>query len=105
MVLLGFLILFCMSAWVYSNAKDRGCTYCALWALSILIFPVVFLPLYLICRPAKRHYYFDNVPSRQVCPRCGKYYDDSFIRCPYCGEDAPILVPRYDPDNPNNFRR
>ena len=79
--LFSFMILFVISAWVYSDAKNRNSEHPILWAIGCLFLLIVFLPLYLIMRPPK-------VPinrSPMLCPHCGKYYEPPVKFCPNCG--------------------
>lgn len=79
-----FMVLICISAWVYSDAKSRNSSRPALWAIGVFLMFIIIFPLYLIMRPPK-----DNVimtkAAPALCPHCGKYYEPPVIFCPHCG--------------------
>ena len=79
-----FVIVLCISAWVYSDAKSRNSSHPVLWAIGVLLMFIIFFPLYLIARPPK----VDNVFSKaapMLCPHCGKYYEPPVQFCPNFG--------------------
>ena len=68
-----------ISALVYSDAKSRGSSSPVLWALGVFFLTIIFLPLYIICRPTgiKQKSY--------LCPTCGKFHSQPQNYCPHCG--------------------
>lgn len=78
MSVLIFGLLIVLSLWVYDDAKERGSSVPAIWALLVLFIVPIFLPMYLICRPS----YFKQ--GRYLCPHCGRF--DEVVRdyCPWC---------------------
>ena len=74
-----FVVVLCLSAWVYSDAKSRGSSSPVLWAIGSLLMFIIVFPLYLIARPARRN------SSAILCPHCGKYYEPPVQFCPNCG--------------------
>lgn len=67
--LLVFSIVLIVSAWVYSDAKNRGSSIPGLWGMLVFACLILFLPLYLIMRPTRaRHDVY-------LCPHCGKFFD------------------------------
>ncbi len=78
--ILPLLILLIATGWVYSDAKERGSSSPAGWAIGVLALMIIFLPLYLIMRPSKA---VKN--AFDLCPFCGKYYESRPTFCPNCG--------------------
>ena len=76
-----FVMVLCISAWVYSDAKSRESSSPVLWAIGCLLIFIVVFPLYLIMRPPRK------VINRSalLCPHCGKYYEPPVKFCPNCG--------------------
>lgn len=79
-----FMILVCISAWVYSDAKSRNSSCPVLWALGVLFLFIIFFPLYLIGRPPKNNTTITKA-APQLCPHCGKYFEPPVTFCPHCG--------------------
>lgn len=72
-----------LSAWVYSDAKERGSSAPALWAIAVLFLTIICLPLYLICRPSR--YEIRRFGSEKyLCPHCGLWDDSIHEICPRC---------------------
>jgi len=47
------LLIVLSTIWVYSDAKERGSNSPVLWACGTLCLVPVFLPLYIVKRPAR----------------------------------------------------
>ena len=76
-----FVVVLCLSAWVYSDAKSRDSSHPVLWALGCLLMFIIFFPLYLIARPSRKAI----ERSAVLCPCCGKYCEPPVKFCPNCG--------------------
>jgi len=77
-----YIVSLMLTCWVYHDAKTRGSSAPVFWSISVFIFFIIFLPLYLIMRPAKP----ETVARTSVlCPHCGKYYEPPVKFCPNCG--------------------
>lgn len=78
----GIGIALIIAGWVYSDAKERGSSSPTLWAVGVFALLIVFLPLYFFMRPSKK-----QLSKVNLCPFCGKYYDNQPSFCPNCGAD------------------
>ncbi len=93
MELIAWLFLLVVSAWVYSDAKERGSNSPAMWAIGTFLFLIIVLPIWLIKRKPKVQRMVQvqappPIPSpaqAKLCPHCGKYYEGTPIFCPNCG--------------------
>ena len=82
-------IIFCWSAWVYSDAKSRNSSHPVLWAIGVFLLGIFIFPVYLVARPTKVNAPPPNriqtLPKPGLCPHCGKYYEPPAKFCPNCG--------------------
>ncbi len=74
--LIGFVILGLVALWVYRDAESRGDDGFK-WAIGVVFFLIIFLPLYFIRRKPK-------LPS-SFCPQCGKKLPEGSKFCETCG--------------------
>ena len=86
--LIGVLIAFFVAFWVYNDAKERGSSSPLGWSIGVFLLLIVFLPLYLIMRPAKKIV----ISNPQLCKFCGKYYESNPDFCPNCGKNLKETV-------------
>ncbi|HEY3283855.1 MAG TPA: zinc ribbon domain-containing protein [Armatimonadota bacterium] len=70
---------FCMAAWVYQDARERGGRASA-WAGMVLVTNVFGLVGYFISRPERP----------RTCMRCGFRLREEYVVCPYCGPQAGL---------------
>ena len=52
-LLIGAVIAGLIAFWVYKDATERKSSAPVLWAVLVLAFMIIFLPIYLIARPKK----------------------------------------------------
>lgn len=83
--LFGFVVAIIVGIWVHKDAKKRGKSsgVALFWAIAVIVFPILFLPLWLALRPEKINISGEN-PA--LCKSCGKYYDGLPEFCPNCGK-------------------
>lgn len=79
-----FVVVICISAWVYSDASSRNSSHPVLWSIGVLLMFIIFFPLYLIMRPSKTNTTLTKA-APMLCPHCGKYYEPPVTFCPNCG--------------------
>ena len=82
--LIFYVVELMLACWVYHDAKSRGSSSPVFWTIAVFIFFIIFLPLYLIMRPAKPDITITKTAPR-LCPHCGKYYEPPVAFCPNCG--------------------
>lgn len=80
--LLPWGLLLLLSAWVYSDAKERGSDSPGMWAFGTFLLMIVVLPLWFIKRKPK----VQRLIESKLCPHCGKYYAHTPAFCPNCGQ-------------------
>lgn len=86
----GFAIVLVAAAWVYSDAKSRGVRDPAGWAILVILFFIVAMPLYLVKRPTSGGAQRGAVPAARVpCPRCREMIPFGDRTCDYCGAEVP----------------
>ncbi len=90
------------AVWVFNDARKVGHSFAMslLWALGVVAFIVIFLPMYLLVgrrRPLEaqpeKELQLENVTvegeaelvATTPCPMCGKAVRDDYKLCPYCG--------------------
>ena len=74
-----------LAFWVFVDAKKRGQTAPALWAVLTLIGNVVTWIIYMLVRPQLLETPAGQPMSRGSCPICGTKLKSDFIACPGCG--------------------
>ena len=70
-LILGLIINAVMTAWVYSDAKDRNHPDPATWAVIVLLLGVIGLIVYLLKRPVKRYGSTESIEAKPPLKRKG----------------------------------
>ncbi len=81
-MVLGFVLVALLAAWVYWDAKTRQVDKPAVWALGTFLLAIVVLPVWLIKRPAT------GGPTRP-CVHCAEPIQRAAVVCRHCGRDVP----------------
>lgn len=74
-----------LAFWVLVDAKKRGQSHPALWAVLTLIGNIVAFIIYMMVRPQMTVGLTGKAAPKGVCPLCGARLKDDFIACPGCG--------------------
>ena len=74
-----------LAFWVFVDAKKRGQSAPAMWALLTLIGNVIAWIIYMLVRPQMAVGVTGEKMPRGVCPICGTKLKSDFIACPGCG--------------------
>ena len=74
-----------LAFWVFVDAKKRGQSNPALWAILTLIGNVIAWIIYMLVRPPMTVGVTGEKMPRGVCPICGTKLKSDFIACPGCG--------------------
>lgn len=86
---LGVVVPVISAIWVLNDAHNRNYSKsrCLISALAVLIFWVIALPIYILCRPRLLPPSLSE--SIKLCPHCGKYYDgiNNPVFCPLCDKE------------------
>jgi RNA polymerase subunit RPABC4/transcription elongation factor Spt4 len=83
-VLFLFVIAAVVAAYVYRDAKERGLDPW-LWATVAAFVPYfIGLIIYLVLRQS----------ARRRCSKCGRFLQNDFSNCPYCGEPVSLTCPQ-----------
>ncbi len=73
-LIFGLIINAVMTAWVYSDAKDRDHPDPANWAVIVLLLGVIGLIVYLLKRPVKRYGSTESIEAKPPLKRKGVPY-------------------------------
>jgi len=88
--IVGLIIIAFVARWVYTDASTRGKTQgvSLFWSLGTFFLLIVFLPLWLILRPAQVVSPVIHTVAHEpkLCSACGKYYEGAPTFCPNCGQ-------------------
>lgn len=80
--------------WVYHDAKARNGGHPLAWATSTFLALIIFLPLWLLMRPAK------GLGTRRRCPYCAEEIQRAAVVCRFCGREVePIAIEVGPPDS------
>lgn len=74
-----------LAFWVFVDAKKRGQSNPALWAILTLIGNVIAWIIYMMVRPQMAVGVTGEKIPKGVCPICGTKLKSDFIACPGCG--------------------
>ena len=74
-----------LAFWVFVDAKRRGQSAPALWAVLTLIGNVITWIIYMMTRPQMTLSLNGKAAPRGMCPLCGTKLKSDFIACPGCG--------------------
>jgi len=74
-----------LAFWVFVDAKKRGQSNPALWAILTLIGNVIAWIIYMIVRPQMMKNPAGQTMPKGSCPICGTKLRSDFIACPGCG--------------------
>ena len=78
-------IIVFLAFWVFVDAKKRGQSSPALWAVLTLIGNGIAWLIYMLIRPQMTISPTGQAAPRGVCPLCGTKLRTDFIACPGCG--------------------
>ena len=93
MEIIGILIAIGVGFWVHSDAVKRQSSAPVAWGVGVACLLIVFLPLYLICRPSmptviNNVYTYHTATTPKFCGACGKYSPPGSVHCTSCGVKA-----------------